>query len=88
MRSLYLCTSLTTRLKTSIDSLLARSGLVILRVTTLLVYVLLLAQSFFWLLESCFHCVCYLYQNISDHRAFPHHSGRSESSNYDRQRGK
>ena len=83
MRSLY--TSLTTRLKISVGSLIAHSGLVILRVTDLLVYVLILAQSFFWLLESCFHCICYFYHDISDHRVFPHHS---ESSKHDRQRGK
>lgn len=80
MRSLYLYTSLTARLKTSIDSLCARSGLVILRITTLLVNVPILAQSFFWLLESCFHCVCYLYRDISGYRVFPHHSVRRKTA--------
>ena len=74
MRSLYLYTSLTARSKTSIDSPFAHSGLVTLRVATLLVYVLILAQSSFWFLESCFHCVCYLYPDIGDYRVSLHHS--------------
>jgi len=43
MRSLYLYTSLAARLKISKDLLFAYSGLVILHITTLLVYVLILA---------------------------------------------